>query len=146
MIKARKLIIVALLFFAAYGMTSCIKGRIDYEESSRILEKAAREYPLYRELDNLCRQIPVPDDFRLLGKRGLYRSKGVTYYYDSRLEFDPAEQYFREYFKSNGWIFSETDTISRGLEFTNERYRVTIDHGDQTVYSINCFQELDINK
>lgn len=148
MFNKKNFVIIIFLVAASFQFTACfLQGEVPYDETTKVVEKVIKEDPMYKDLDDLCRQIPLPDDFKLLGKKAQFKFKGITYYFNSEYKFDYVEKFFKDYFTENGWDFSETKTLTRGLEFTNEEYRVEVYYlGEKPDYTIHCFKKLDINK
>jgi hypothetical protein len=146
--KKKEFLAFLLLLFSSFQFAACLlAGEVNYEETTKIAERAVKEDPIYRDLDNLCHEIPLPDNFELLGKRASFKLKGITYYYNSEMKVDFVEKFYKDYFAKNGWELSETNTITKGFEFTNEEYRVEVYYlGEKPAYTIHCFKKLDINK
>lgn len=136
-------VIITLLVFICLG---CIKGRTPFELTNKEVEEMVNKDPLFEEINNLCNEIPLPDDFKLIGKSGLFRLKGISYKYNSKYDFEYVEKFYKDYFLQKGWNFSETKTLTRGIEFTNEEYRINIFLGSETNYAIDCFKKLEINE
>ncbi len=118
------------------------------EASDRELSEQARiaieRDPVLKELDRVCTQIALPEDFVLTRMGDLDdRSIQISYYYSSKTPYSNTRPMWKEYFLKNGWKhLKEEDTFPhQELRFYNDEYEVTTFYGgmgERSQYSINC--------
>lgn len=95
-------------------------------------EKAIKNSPELQELDNVCKQIPLPSDFKFVWKGGLDDQKlSLSTHYYSETSYEEAKNIFNDYFsKNNGKLVKVKEgNISKILEYQKENYRVVIQYG-----------------
>src|SRR5687768_10502711 len=73
------------------------------EQATQDVRKLIEEVPEYKELNRVCQEIPLPDDFNLIVMKASVNEIGIGYYYKSKTDFDTAEKDFRKYFSDNQW-------------------------------------------
>ena len=116
--------------------------------NTKILEKAIREQTKYRELDELCMQIPLPSDSVLLGKVGLFNTNGINYFYNSKSQFPEIKRIFDNYFrKKTNWKSFEYNFVGTGARYGNGKYTVEISYGEEdSDFSVFCGLSSEIEK
>jgi hypothetical protein len=130
---------LALLVLVCSGCQLMMGTKSFDDQSTAKVEEVIKENPLFREFDNLCSEMPLPNDFRLLGKNGLYKIKGISYFYESNAKPIDVEKFFKKYFSHKGWKVKESRTIRLGNDFTDGKYKVTIYYSaDDSDYTIYC--------
>lgn len=105
-------------------------------------EDAIKNNPELQELDNACKQIPLPDQFKMVAKHlAPGKPPALSYYYFSNETFDDSDKFFKDYFQKNGWKSVENKSLNRISEFRNDNNRIVIQYGGIGVdanYSIFC--------
>ncbi|MCU0238818.1 MAG: hypothetical protein MUC29_05195 [Pyrinomonadaceae bacterium] len=100
-----------------------------------------------KELDDLCKSIPLPDSFKFYGKQRSYKhSNLLSFYYYSEDSFDKSDKHFREYFLSNGWKLFEENYVNRITELRKDDKAITIQYGGIGIdanYSFACKRIVD---
>lgn len=108
------------------------------EETKEAIKNNAK----LQELDNICKQIPLPEGFKLIAiQLSPNESPILTYYYYSENDFEKSDNYFRQYFVENGWSIVENKSLNRISSFRNDNYKINIQYGGMGAnanYAINC--------
>jgi hypothetical protein len=141
------------LIFLVFVCLSCrdlpgIKqlSEADATVTTKLTEEAIKNSTQLQELDNVCKEIPLPPDFRFIWKGGIDDQKITlsTHYY-SETKYEETWALLKRYFAQNGWriVKDGEGTISsiKIIEFTNGNYRVINQYGGmekRTNYSICC--------
>ena len=114
------------------------------KEATRQIEEAIKNDPELAELDSVCKQVPVPEDFKFIWKGGLDDQKvSFSTYYFSHIRYEDARRIWDDYFHRNDWklVGRKEGRISKVSEFRNASYRVIIQFGGMgksVNYSIYC--------
>lgn len=115
----------------------------DWDEfTTRETEEAIKRNPELQELDNLCKQIPLSERFKLYSKRmASHGPPALFLFYYSEDDFDKSDKLFREYFKQNGWEIFNKNSMNRISEFRKNNYIISIQYGgvgQSANYAISC--------
>ena len=113
------------------------------EQTARNTETAIANNPELKDLDEVCNAIPKNESFVLYSK-SIGRNKPLKLFanFQSAEDFEIADKRFSFYFARLGW--SSADDIGTWhtvREFTNEKYRVTIQcggMGSNANYGFSC--------
>ncbi len=116
----------------------CVGSKSYSKHTEEAVDKIIKEDPLFKEFDKLCSEVPLPDDFSLLGKKGLYNIKGILYYYSSDTKPSKVKEHFTNHFYKRGWKTRRSKSTSPGDDFTDGRLIVGVqysaDYADYTLY------------
>lgn len=134
--------LVATFFVLAVSIVGCriFDNRMRDSQTAEA-ERIIKENPEYREVDDLCKQIPVPTESTFIGKARLFRSVGLLNYYYSETESNLLWKEFEKFFNKDGWQQIKSDSINPTLEVRKQNYEVSIQFGGigrGISYSIFC--------
>ncbi len=87
------------------------------ENDSREAERAISDIHGYREADQLCSSIAIPENAKLLGKARLYNSVAIIYRFKSSSGEKVLERYFKELMTNDGWVYEDANLLSNVLQF-----------------------------
>ena len=113
------------------------------EQTTLNTDAAIAKNPELKDLDELCNAIPKHESFQLYGK-SIGRNKPLKLFhnYKSAEDFRTADSRFSSYFANSGWNSKDDiGTWHTVREFTNEKYRVTIQYGGMSSnanYGFSC--------
>jgi hypothetical protein len=152
-IKYLALVITSVLLFL---MISCNPRGLPYikdqlkkndELVTKQVDESLKTDVKLKELDDLCKSIPLNDSFKFYGKQRSYKhSNLLSFYYYSEDNFDNSDKYFREYFLSNGWKLVEGNYVNRITEFRKDDKVVAIQYGGIGIdanYAFICKRVVD---
>lgn len=110
---------------------------------TKYTDEAIKNSPELQELEKVCTQIPLPQDFQFVRKGGIDDQRiMLTYLYYSETEYGKATAVWINYFNENGWKkVKEDNSYPKVIEFRNDRFRVAIQHGGigkTSNYGISC--------
>ena len=130
---------LAFLIFFSFFYVGCNFDK----KMTQLTEEEIQKSPDLKALNNMCNQIPLPEDFQFIRKGGLDDQRiTFTNLYYSETEYDKARKLFEEYFSNNNWKLTKEDkSYPKTIEFRNDKYRVVIQHegiGKKTNYGITC--------
>ena len=98
--------------------------------------------PTYKELDDLCSQIPKPGHFELVGKIIPGRGRIVRHEYYLEGDREDIKNFYFKYFTGNGWQTSDIERIAgEAFEFKKDRYEIEISPGygrGKANYKFSC--------
>lgn len=113
---------IILLFFGCGTFNKKIR-----ESRIAAAEEAIAENSDFKETDDVCKQIPLPEGTKFIEKARLYKSVGLSNYYYSDKKPEELEKFFRDYFTKNGWQPLESDTpVALTADFKNDKFEVAI--------------------
>ncbi len=152
--RVRELFVV---LFAALLLSACnprefpsFKKYSEWSEKeiTRQTEEAIKNDPELGELDSVCKQVPVPENFKFMRKGGLDDERiTLSTFYFSNMRYEDARLVWDDYFHRSGWrlVRRNEGRISKVSEFRNASYGVIIQFGGMgksVNYSIFC-EKLD---
>lgn len=113
------------------------------KQTTRQTEEAIKNSHELQELDKMCKQIPLPLDFKFVWKGGIDDEKiSLSSYYYSETSLGETKNFYNQYFIQNNWHKeNEDNSYPPSVEFRNSTYRVVIHNGgmgSRTNYSIYC--------
>jgi len=114
----RLLVFTNILCFAGCGITR--------ESTIEIAEKAIRENPEFKETNDFCTQIPLPEGTNFVEKSRLFNSVGLVYKYYPEKPPEFLDDFFRKSFTKNGWKPIEPDSTRQAVDFKNEKFEVSV--------------------
>lgn len=123
---------------------TCSCSDLSQEEVEKLIEKS----PVLARLDQVCRDVPKPDDFRLSYKKisGNSQYAIVSHRYQSDEDFEDVKNFFFDWFRTNGWILDErmTRLDIKYFEFTKNKMSIAIERVNFPTanYSIDCEEEV----
>jgi hypothetical protein len=126
-----------------------IKDRLkaNDEINTKNTEEAVKTDEKLKELDDLCKTIPIPDSFKFYSKdRSVRGSDLIFVHYYSDDNFNDSDKYFREYFLSNQWSLTEDNGVNRITEFRKNGKRIVVQYGGIGVdanYGFTCARIID---
>lgn len=140
-----RLILFTILIFSGgcLSIPRQIKKKIA-DNTTRATDEAIKGSPKLQELNKICTDIPLPDDFvfeeKYLLTVGL--NENLTYSYDSKTAFNESRKIFEDYFKEKDWrVRDMSDKYPPGLDFTDGNVNVSVGAesiGDGFAYTIYC--------
>lgn len=104
-------------------------------------EKIIKDNPEYREVDKICKEIPIPENSKLVGKARLFNSVGISNYYYSEVDSNLLRKNFEDFFIQQNWEQIDSNFINPTLHFQKKPYEVKMQFGGigrGISYSINC--------
>jgi hypothetical protein len=123
------------------------KLKANDEMNTKNTEEAVKTDEKLRELDDLCKSIPLPDSFKFYSKsRSVKGSDLIFVYYYSDDDFNNSDKYFREYFSSNQWSVTEDNSVNKTTEFRKDDKRIVIQYGGIGIdanYAFSCKRIID---
>jgi hypothetical protein len=143
---------VCLILFILVGL-GCnpknlpgIRGKLKEwdEERTKDTERTIEKTPKLQELDSICKQVPVPADFKFIAKHLTWivnQEPLISYFYYSKTDFDKAENNFRNYLITNGWESLKSDHLNKVNVFKKDNFKIHIQYGgvgSDANYSISC--------
>ena len=95
-----------------------------------------------KRVDNLCENLPKPEDFHLVRKiiSGNSRTVSISHYYQSNLGYEKIKTFYLDWFNKNGW----ESEYQGSLDFRKNNYIIYISKGywAGANYSFHCAEEL----
>lgn len=78
-----------------------------------------------REVDQLCKDLPKPSDFKFVGKRlgGNTNTASVAYIFKKNSQNNEIINYYENWSKNNGWDFED----SRFLQMTKGNQKIILE-------------------
>jgi hypothetical protein len=108
------------------------------EEANRLIA----DNPDLRALNELCEQVPISENFSLYSKRIAHNYPlTIFFFYRSKDDSSLMDAQFRQYFMERNWRIRDLSSVNKITEFTNEKYRITIQYGglgENADYSFSC--------
>lgn len=117
-----KLLLIILAVSAAGCVLLGTKGFSD-SSTAEVEERIAKE-EYYRKIDGLCMSIPLPNDAKLLGKQGLWKIKGIQYYFKTASDKEEIFLSITSYLKSNKWNPNRHQDSASNTSFNNNIYTI----------------------
>lgn len=121
------------IFFTVVFLTlSVFIGCSEYnkrisESQTAAAERVIADNPEFRETDEFCRQIPLPEGTGFVEKARLWNSIGLVYFYHSDKQPEELEKFYRDYITKNGWEPVESDALlALTADFKNDKFDVTV--------------------
>jgi hypothetical protein len=144
------LILVLALFAATVGIGGCahplFQPREKLLENERKLSQAAEQEikgsARLKEVDALCRQVPLPQGFSFISKH-VNNDATVSFNYGSEVSFVIARKFYLDYFENNGWTTGIVEAaIVHRVNAAKDGNRIMISYGgvgsSEIDYSITC--------
>lgn len=107
------------------------------EQTDNLINRSA---PL-KNVDNLCENLPKPEDFHFVGKivSGNSYTFAISHYYQSELEYNKVETFYLQWFTQNNWLLETHGT----LDFRKGNLIIHINRGSWAGanYAIYCAEE-----
>ncbi len=139
--KISLLLCQVFLFLTSLGCHSIQQKQIEIQ--TRETNNAIAKSEALQELNRICVDVKLPDNFTFMSKGGIDDQKlSLAYRYYSEIPFNDARKTFEKYFADMCW--SEKDLSHRypkQLEFTNNQYLIAIsflERQSSSNYSIYC--------
>jgi hypothetical protein len=105
-------------------------------------EEKIRNSPELQKVDNVCRQIQLPESFNFVSKQVIGSNKKfITYNYRSDEGYHEVHAFYLEYFKKDGWELTadKIGMIYQEIKFKKEEYEVSLYYNgkaDRVQYSL----------
>jgi len=144
---------IIVFITSIFCSTSCLKylpygDKIEAEINRQRIEHAeqmVKDSPDFKEVDDICRQIPVPENVTFITK-GVANEQivGITYYFLVPNEkYDDIKTLYHDYFAHNGWEegFPEADGVSEITKFYRTNFVVIMQvggMGPDVNYAFGC--------
>ena len=144
-----------LLLFTLSGVfiPSCSIGfqqtRQTRDQQTQFAEEAVEKDKILQELDGLCKEVPVFEDYSLIGKDAGRNRRFISYFYSSpsktKVDYASLRNFYLNYFQQNGWLLTEDrDFASSYVTAEKDKNEIEIyyvtDWGRSwgETYSISC--------
>jgi hypothetical protein len=115
------------------------------KQQTELTNEAIKKSSELQELDNVCKQIPLPQNFKFVRKSGIDDQKiTLSYYYYSDTKYLETWNFLQEYFSQNKWQLVKNGegivSSQKFIEFTNDTYRVKAwyQRDARSNYSLYC--------
>ncbi|MBK9155713.1 MAG: hypothetical protein IPM25_16140 [Chloracidobacterium sp.] len=105
-----------VLTFTAVLFIGC--SRVFDNSRTELAERAIRENPDLKRIDDICRSIPVPAGSKFVGKAWLQNLGGLLYNYAYDQELSEIPEHFERYFANNDWKKTDNDPTRSWLRYT----------------------------
>jgi len=112
------------------------------------IEEALKTSPVLQDIERLCtKEIPLPDEFRLVSRTGNDQKKDphLSYKYYSTADYKRIKVFYEDYFTQNGWHVAENREGGWGppwhAVFRKDSYLVAVQYGgmgEEVNYSFFC--------
>jgi hypothetical protein len=115
------------------------KMKINDEINTKNANEAVKNDKDLKELDDLCRSIPVPESFEFYSKKQSIRgSDSMFYFYKTHGDYSSYENYVRDYLSKDGWELTKVDSSYRSTEFRKNDKRIAVFFGDYLGEFADC--------
>ena len=129
--------VIILLFFGCSTFNKKIR-----ESRIAAAEEAIAENSDFKETDDVCKQIPLPEGTKFIEKARVYNWVGLSYYYYSNKKPEELQKFFQEHFTKNEWQPIESDTpVALTADFKNDKFEVAMTLtgiSGEANFSIHC--------
>lgn len=127
-------LLVTFLFYSGCNFDDRITKSTDEE---------IKNSPVLKELESLCNEIPLPNNFKFVRKSGLDdQIISLVYVYASETAYEDTRKDLDEYFFKNNWkITKENLSYPKTIEFRNDKNRVFVQYeglGENANYAVTC--------
>ena len=101
-------IIFAVAFFLWFSRFT-YQTPLTLEQTEDLINKSER----LKRIDNLCANLPKPDDFRLVSKKisGNSRTISISHYYQSEIQFEKIKEFYSDWLIQHGWKLEYENTL-----------------------------------
>ena len=127
-----------IIIFAGLSNLGC--GLSEFISKHR--EETIKNTPELKELDDFCRQIPLPPNFQFIERGSLDDQRIVLHFeFFSNTKYADSRKVFDKYFESENWQLTKQDnSYPKTVEFRNDKYSIEIAHGNfgKANYAITC--------
>jgi hypothetical protein len=138
--------ILGMTVAAAACSSSFFQGKEKFLEKERQTtaeaEMEIRKSAALKELDILCRQVPIPKEFSFISKH-VNDNNTISLNYDAELSFYIASNFYLNYFETHGWKTGVVESpILHSVTGIKDDNRISIAYGGigtgEIDYSITC--------
>lgn len=131
-----------MLFSLIFIMVGCQLSDEKIRKNQTIeAERIISENSEYREVNDVCNKIPIPETSTLIGKARLFNSVGISNYYYSEENPNNLWKHYENFFLQNDWKISENKSVNQTMLIKKDIYEINIQFGGigrGISYSINC--------
>jgi hypothetical protein len=136
--------VIVVMLLATHGcVVSKYAERRYLDAKTKATDAAINESPALQDLNRICTEMRLPEDFEFDSKGGIDDEKtSLSYYYRSKIRFEVARRTFEDYYFGKGWTMTDlSHRYPPQLEFTDGEVIIaissqTFDYGFN--YGIYC--------
>jgi hypothetical protein len=139
-------VILGMAVAAAACSSSFFQSKDKFLEKERQMtieaEMEIRKSAGLKEIDVLCRQVPIPKEFSFISKH-VNDNGSISLNYDSELSFYIARNFYLNYFETHGWKTGVVESpLFHSVTGIKDDNRISIAYGGigsgEIDYSITC--------
>jgi hypothetical protein len=115
------------------------KLKANDEIKTKNADEAVKTDEKLKELDDLCKSIPLPNSFKFYSKnRSVKGSDSIFFFYQTQGDYDSYENFFKDYLSKDGWELIKVDSSYRSTEYRKNDKRVAIFFGSYLGEFADC--------
>jgi uncharacterized protein YxeA len=133
--KNLKILILTFIIFIQLLTVGCFltfkDSQLTSEEFTQKAEEEITKNPKLKELDDLCKSLPVMESYSLKGKRNGNQKIFISYFYTSEVlkivDWNYLKTSYIEYFEKLSWkLIAQNNSSAKYLEFKKDGKYVMI--------------------